>query len=73
MNLDEVIDVFRRVLEIPAIGPDSDFFACGGESLLATRVLSAVAHATGIELTFADFVLTPTPAALVKRLESVLP
>lgn len=73
MTVDEVIAVYRRVLETPAIGPESDFFACGGESLLATRVLSAVAHGSGVELSFEDFLLAPTPAALAKRLASVLP
>ena len=44
----------------------SDFFALGGDSLLATRVLSAVAREYGVELSFDDFALAPTPAALAK-------
>lgn len=71
MTIDEVMEIYRRVLEAPGIGPDSDFFAYGGDSLLATRVLSAVARATGIELSFDDFLLAPTPEALAKRLASV--
>ena len=46
---------------------DSDFFELGGDSLLATRVLSAVARDFGTELTFDDFVIAPTPAALSPR------
>jgi acyl carrier protein len=66
-----VQDIFRRVLEVDEIDGDSDFFAMGGDSLLATRVLSAVARTHGVELTFDDFVLAPTPDALAKRIASV--
>lgn len=70
-----VQDIFRRVLETggvdAVIDGDSDFFAMGGDSLLATRVLSAVARTHGVELTFDDFVLAPTPDALAKRIASV--
>jgi aryl carrier-like protein len=52
------------VLETPGIAPDEDFFAAGGDSLLATRVLSAVLRAGGAELTFEDFRSAPTPEAL---------
>ncbi|HIV56654.1 MAG TPA: non-ribosomal peptide synthetase [Candidatus Stackebrandtia faecavium] len=68
MNVDEMIDTFRRVLETDDIGADTDFFELGGDSLLATRVLSAIAKRSGIELTFDDFVVSPTPSALVKQL-----
>ncbi len=66
-----VPDIFRRVLETEHIDGDSDFFALGGDSLLATRVLSAVARTYAVELTFDDFVLAPTPDALAKRIASV--
>jgi acyl carrier protein len=68
MSVAGVVDIFRRVLEIPDISADSDFFALGGDSLLATRVLSAVARNHGVELSFDDFLLAPTPAALTKRI-----
>jgi acyl carrier protein len=72
MTVDEVMDVYCDVLETTGITPDSDFFALGGDSLLATRVLSAVARHSDVELTFDDFLLAPTPNALAKRIESVL-
>ncbi|MEV0644002.1 phosphopantetheine-binding protein [Phytomonospora sp. NPDC050363] len=68
MNVDGVIVIFRRVLEIDEITADSDFFELGGDSLLATRVLSGVARTTGVELSFDDFLLAPTPDALAKRI-----
>jgi acyl carrier protein len=71
MTVDGVSDIFRRVLDTPDIGAESDFFALGGDSLLATRVLSAVAREYGVELTFDDFLLAPTPATLAKTIASV--
>ena len=41
MSADGVVQIFRRVLETDDIDADSDFFVLGGDSLLATRVLSA--------------------------------
>ncbi len=70
MNVDEMIDTFRRVLETEDIGADTDFFEAGGDSLLATRILSAIAKHSGVELTFDDFVVSPTPNALAKQLGS---
>ncbi|HCU52226.1 MAG TPA: phosphopantetheine-containing protein, partial [Micromonosporaceae bacterium] len=32
MSVDEVVAVFRRVLEITDVAADSDFFALGGDS-----------------------------------------
>jgi acyl carrier protein len=72
MTVDDVLDVYRRVLETTDIEPDSDFFDLGGDSLLATRVLSAVARATGIELSFDDFMLAATPDALAERVASAV-
>jgi acyl carrier protein len=71
VNVGEVADIFRRVLEAPEVSAGSDFFALGGDSLLATRVLSAVARACGVELTLDDLLLAPTPATLARTIASV--
>jgi acyl carrier protein len=63
-------DIFRRVLEAEDVTGDSDFFEAGGDSLLATRVLSAIARDLDVELTFDDFVIAPSPAALATLVES---
>jgi acyl carrier protein len=72
MTADGVSAIFCRVLDTTDIGAESDFFALGGDSLLATRVLSAIYRECGVELTFDDFLLAPTPATLAKTIESVL-
>ncbi|MFI7602493.1 acyl carrier protein [Actinoplanes sp. NPDC049681] len=64
MNVHQATVLFRRVLENPEVTGESDFFDAGGDSLLATRVLSAVAREHGVELTFEDFLMASTPAAL---------
>ncbi|MER7752561.1 phosphopantetheine-binding protein [Kitasatospora sp. NPDC097643] len=62
-----LVAIFRRVLEHDDVAAHSDFFELGGDSLIATRVLSAIARDYGVELTFDDFLLAPTPAGLARR------
>jgi len=68
MTVDDVSRIFGRVLELGPVRADSDFFDLGGDSLLATRVLSAVARDFGVELTFDEFADAATPAALARRI-----
>ncbi len=68
MSVDGIVAIFQRVLETTDVTADSDFFALGGDSLIATRVLSAVARMFGTELSFEDFIAAPTPAALAKKI-----
>ncbi|WP_327675342.1 phosphopantetheine-binding protein [Kitasatospora sp. NBC_00458] len=65
-DAEDVVAIFRRVLETTDVATDSDFFLLGGDSLIATRVLSAVARTYGVELSFEDFVLAPTPEGLAQ-------
>jgi acyl carrier protein len=67
MNPNEIIAIFRRVLSAPAVDARSDFFELGGDSLLATRVLSAIAREFGLELMYDDFVDDPTPDGLFAK------
>ncbi|MFI9330116.1 acyl carrier protein [Kitasatospora sp. NPDC052868] len=66
--VEDVVAIFGRVLECQDVTADSDFFLLGGDSLVATRVLSAVARRSGVELAFEDFLLAPTPRALAARI-----
>ncbi|MER7566831.1 acyl carrier protein [Streptomyces sp. NPDC048523] len=69
--LDHVITIYRRVLEEDTVHPDSDFFDLGGDSLLATRVISAVARDLGVELNIVDFIDAATPRGVVELIASV--
>jgi acyl carrier protein len=70
MTVDRVSDLFRRVLQMAEIEAEADFFALGGDSLLATRVLAGIHRECGVELTFDEFLLAPTPATLARAIAS---
>jgi acyl carrier protein len=66
-----IVEIFSRVLEADDVTDESNFFEVGGDSLLATRVLSAIAREYDVELTFDDFVIAPSPGALAALVESL--
>lgn len=68
---DRVTEIFRRVLDTDAVQAESDFFDLGGDSLLATRVISAIARDLGPELTITDFLKAPTPRGMAELIASV--
>ena len=67
MSPDDIVQIFRRVLNTPDVNANSDFFELGGDSLLATRVLSAIARDFGLELLFEDFLDDPSPDGLFAK------
>lgn len=67
MNPDHIVQIFRRVLNTPEVNASSDFFELGGDSLLATRVLSAIARDFGPELLFEEFLDDPSPDGLFAK------
>ena len=71
MSVEGVSDIFGRVLEVGEVSAEADFFALGGDSLLATRGLSAVARVYGVELTVGDFAVAPTPAGVAELIAGV--
>lgn len=68
MSVARVAMIFGRILQLPNVDENADFFELGGDSLLATRVLSAIARGFDVELSFEDFVETPSPQALYDRI-----
>jgi acyl carrier protein len=67
MGPDDIVEIFQRVLNTREVTASSDFFELGGDSLLATRVLSAIARQFGPELLFEDFLDDPSPNGLFAR------
>jgi amino acid adenylation domain len=63
--------LFAEVLGVSGIHPDSDFFAAGGHSLTALRLVSKAQAALGRPVPLAALFTAPTPATLATRLAAV--
>ncbi|MFF5173343.1 amino acid adenylation domain-containing protein [Micromonospora sp. NPDC000089] len=61
-----VVAIWQDLLGIAPIGVQDDFLALGGHSLLATQVMARLRARYDTEVTLADFLRTPTPAALAE-------
>ncbi|WP_405160823.1 thioester reductase domain-containing protein [Nocardia sp. NBC_01499] len=62
--------LFADALELPVVGVDDDFFALGGHSLRAARVLSGIRQAFGVRLDLRAIFGNPTIAGLSTFLDA---
>jgi acyl-CoA synthetase (AMP-forming)/AMP-acid ligase II len=60
---------WAELLQVEQIGVHDDFFALGGDSLLATRVLSHIFEITQVKLEVSRFFASPTVAEVAHHLE----
>jgi nonribosomal peptide synthetase protein BlmVIII len=65
-----VAGIWASVLGIDKIGVHDDFFALGGDSLLALRLLARMREDAGVDATIADLFKTPTIAGVVAGRDS---
>jgi thioesterase domain-containing protein len=63
-----VLSVFRNVLGNPTLGPDDDFFRCGGDSLKALRAFGMIRQAYPTSLTTVAMFRHSTASALAERM-----
>ncbi|MGW4355805.1 amino acid adenylation domain-containing protein [Nocardia sp. NPDC004582] len=68
-----VATAYAEVLGVAApVGADDEFFALGGNSLLATQVVSKLRKLTGVQVKVAWFFTDPTVAGLSERIRDAI-
>ncbi|MFT3754914.1 MAG: amino acid adenylation domain-containing protein [Pseudoxanthomonas sp.] len=60
--------IFGQVLNLDTVGVDDDFFALGGDSLRAVKVLARIRQSLGAEVPFQALFSHPTVAALARAI-----
>ncbi|WP_189093961.1 non-ribosomal peptide synthetase [Nocardia jinanensis] len=65
-----VCDAFTDILDIDRTGLDDIFFAVGGNSLTALRLVARLAESTGVDVPIQWVFTDPTPQSLVRRIEA---
>ncbi|MGE0310749.1 MAG: amino acid adenylation domain-containing protein [Lautropia sp.] len=68
--VDQLLPIWRETLGEPALGIDDDFFAHGGHSLLAVRLIDRIEKRTGHALRLASLVEGPTVRQLAASIEA---
>ncbi|MEU7576334.1 amino acid adenylation domain-containing protein [Streptomyces sp. NPDC041068] len=60
--------LFARILKVPQVNIDDNFFDLGGHSLSATRLLGRIRSTLGRELSVGELFASPTVAGLARQL-----
>ena len=70
---DQVAAVWAKALGVKKVGPDDNFFALGGHSLLGVKMLAEIQARTGVEeeLRISDLLEFPTLGGFVAHLEGL--
>jgi phosphopantetheine binding protein len=70
----QVAAIWAQALGVKEVGPEDNFFALGGHSLLGVRVLTEIQAKTGLEeeLSLSGLLEFPTLDAFTQHLESLL-
>jgi amino acid adenylation domain-containing protein len=63
-------EIVAPLLRRDGVGVHDDFFALGGNSLQAAQLISAINRRFGVEISLADFFLSPTPAHLAATVDA---
>ncbi|MCX5046727.1 amino acid adenylation domain-containing protein [Aldersonia sp. NBC_00410] len=67
-----VAAAYAEVLGATQVGLDDDFFAIGGNSLIATRVVSTLSAELGVDVSVMWMFADPTTAGLARRIGTAL-
>ncbi|MFE5719616.1 amino acid adenylation domain-containing protein [Streptomyces erythrochromogenes] len=66
----QICEAFTELLGLPEVGPEDDFFALGGHSMLLVRLRDRLQGITGRDITVADLFRYTTPAALAGHIRA---
>ena len=67
-----LVRIWQRLLEMDRVGIRDDFFACGGQSLLAVTALSRIRDELGVEVRLRSLFDRPTIADLADHVETLM-
>jgi acyl carrier protein len=66
----ELTTMWADVLDLPEIGIDDDFFACGGDSLRAASLFAEIEHRLGLDRPISLLLSAPSVRQLARVIES---
>src|SRR6185503_11750637 len=69
---EELVQIWRELLRVPAVGVDDNFFELGGQSLVGVQLLSRIRQTWAVELPLRALFAGPTIAELALAIEEAL-
>jgi amino acid adenylation domain-containing protein/non-ribosomal peptide synthase protein (TIGR01720 family) len=66
-----IAEVWAGVLGVERVGREDNFFSLGGQSLIATRMLSRLSQVFGVEIPLDQLFAAPTLAGLAERVQAL--
>lgn len=64
----EIAGMMGRLLEEPSFGHEENFFECGGQSMLAARLLTQASRRFGVSMTLSEFFDDPTARGIATHI-----
>jgi amino acid adenylation domain-containing protein len=68
----EIAAIYADLLDRPLVGAADDFFAIGGQSLLAVRAVTRIRQRWGVDLPLRTLFATPTVAGLARAVDDLM-